>query len=254
MIIANGRIKKIVEIVLEGINNLCLQNVIIILSPLTVEKGSEDFLLDVFPLWLEYYQYKKLLNNPIKIVVIGAESEYENFPYYLTAWEDENIWFRVEKMLNLETIDYSIIPGNCSGKQAISVFFQGHGEGNIRGVMSNLTHYINNGILYLQESNDLKETEENFFEPARLELEKFKKRLQKYDPIFHYLPWKQEISSINQMIKEVDQFLKDPANFPGRLEALQERVISSFKGISHLMKIHKISESKRQQEIESVGK
>ncbi len=254
MIVSDERKKFFFEYALKSLSIPSLQHVIVIFSPIEAEKAGDEILLDVFPLWLEYYNHQNLLNNPIKIVIIGADSEYENLPYYLTPWEGENIWFRVEKMLNLETIDYSIIPGNCSGKQAISVFFQGHGEGNIRGVMSNLTHYINNGILYLQESNDLKETEENFFEPARLELEKFKKRLRKYEPIFHYLPWKQEISSINQMIKEVDQFLKDPANFPGRLEDLQELVISSFKGISNLMKIHKISESKKQQEIESVGK
>jgi hypothetical protein len=243
MIVADDRTKKNIEIVLPHLDNLSLENVIIILSPIAVKKDGTELLLDVFPLWLEYYRHKNLLNHPIKIVVIGAESEYENLPYYIIAWEEENIWHRFEKIVKLDTIDYTDIPGDCSGKQAVSIFFQGHGEGNIRGVMSNITHYVNNGILHLQESNDPEETKENFFDPARLEMEKFKKRLRKYEPMFHYLPWQKEISIINQMVKDVEQFLENPLQFPGSREELQRLVISSFKGISNLMKIHGISET-----------
>jgi hypothetical protein len=245
MIVANRKAKKIVQEALGDIGNIDIKKITIILSPIIAIKGNAEIFLNVFPLWLEYYQYSDLLNNPWKIIVIGAEWEYKNLPYYLVPCQKENIWNRLKQLIESEKIDYSEIPGESSGKNAVSVFFHGHGEENIRGVMSRITHYVNNGILHWQEGNGLTETEESFFKHARTELEKLKKRLQKYEQMFQYLPWEKEITELNHMIKSVELFLKAPTEFTGSFEELKKLIISSFKNISTLMRIHKISETRK---------
>jgi hypothetical protein len=244
MIVADIETVEIINDALEALQIPTDREIITILSPVNIEKDSGEVFLDVFALWLEYYRHKNMLNNPIKIIVIGARGEYEDLSYYLGAFEKENIWIRFERLLKQGFIDYSTIPVDSSGKRAISVFFHGHGDKNIRGVMSSLTHFVNNGIVHFKQSGDQEETQESFFEPAKTVLENFKNRLRKYEPIFSYLPWEQEISTVNRMVKAVEQFLKDPFDFSGDYHELQQLVLSAFKGISNLMKIHGISETR----------
>lgn len=251
MIIANRKVKKIVLEALDDLENINLENITVILSPIAAIKSYTEILLDVFPLWLEYYQYNDLLNNPWKIIVIGAEWEYKDLPYYLVPCQKENIWNRLKQLIESKKIDYTEIPGESSGKNAVSVFFHGHGEKNIRGVMSRITHYVNNGILHWQEGNGLTETEQSFFKHARTELDKLKKRLQKYEPMFQYLPWEKEITELNHMIKIAELFLKAPLEFTGSFEELKKMILSSFKNISTLMRIHKISETKKRPQIDT---
>ena len=78
MIIADDRTKKNIEMVLEVFDNLCLENVIIILSPVTVEKAGTELFLDVFPLWLEYYRDKNLFKLHCLLYLLYLDRGYYN--------------------------------------------------------------------------------------------------------------------------------------------------------------------------------
>jgi hypothetical protein len=244
MIVADSKAKEIIEEALETLNLTLPRDTIIIFSPISVREDGEELLLDVFPLWLGYYRHKNLLNNPVKIVVIGCWEEYEHLPYYLSTFNNENIWQRLDKVLMSNTIEYSTIPVESTGKSAVSVFFHGHGKKSVRGVVSRITHYVNVGISHFLSSNDMEETEQNFFKPGEIELEEFKRRLQKYRDIFQFLPWQEELALLDQMINEVGKFLGNPLSFSGHYEKIQQLVLSSYKSVSNLIKVHGISEAK----------
>jgi hypothetical protein len=215
-------------------------NVIFIQSPIRTKKANSDLLIEIFPLWVEYYKYCEWLNHPWKIVVIGGGFEFKSLPYYVTLCQEENLWVRAEKLLKKEIIDYSNIPEICSGKSQISIFFHGHGEENIKGLLGKVTDYIRNGIQMLREGDSIEEVKEIFFKPTAVHLEQLQTRLKKYRPLLEYLPWEQEIGRLKQMITALEDFLKQPEEQKVPYDEIVKQVNLAYESISLLMKIHKI--------------
>jgi len=234
----NGFIDAI-ETILKELIDFDTKNTIFIQSPLIAEN-----LCDIFPLWLEYYRYHGWLNKPWKIIVIGVESQYESLPYYVQPCQKQNLWDRVEQLLQSEAIDYSHIPDTCSGKAQVSVFFHGHGEMNIKGILSRIFDFIRTGIYMIQEGEDFQQLEEIYFKPAVEYLGQLKERLKKYKPLLDYLPWDQEMVQTDQMISLVDRFLKDPLGKDMTHSEILSEMGKTLDSFSQLMEIHGIEESR----------
>jgi hypothetical protein len=243
-IVADKSMEQAIREVLEDAGILEIKNTIIIQSPILIQqqkkKRWDETLVEVFPLWLEYYNHHRKFNNPWKIIVVGIESQYQDLPYYVTPVQNEQILGGIEKLLKTDTIDYSQIPGTCSGKDYISVFFHGHGEENIKGLLGKITDYLRNGILMIREGAALEEVKEIFFTPAAEHLEQLLTRLKKYQPLLEYLPWEEEIRQLKQMITLLEDFLIQPGEQKASYDEIVEQVNLAYESISLLMKIHKI--------------
>jgi hypothetical protein len=244
LVVAGKDMEQAIRDGLEDAGILEIKNTIIIQSPLFIQDQKEnrwhDTLVEVFPLWLEYYDYHGKLNNPWKVIVFGIESQYRDLPYYVTPFHEEMILGGIEKLLKTQAIDYSQIPGACSGKDYISVFFHGHGEENIKGLLGKITDYIRNGILMIQEGEEIEEVKEIFFNHAAAHLEQLQSRLKKYRPLLEYLPWEQEIEQLDKMIAALETWLKQPNESVMTYDEILNQVKMAFESISQLMKIHKI--------------
>ncbi|MCX6579438.1 MAG: hypothetical protein NT166_04580 [Candidatus Aminicenantes bacterium] len=248
LVIADKNMEQAIRDGLEDAGYLEIENAIIIQSPLFIQSQKEnrwhDTLVEVFPLWLEYYMHFGKLSNPWKIIVAGIETQYQDLPYYVTPFQEEMILGGIGKLLKTETIDYSQIPGTCSGKDYISAFFHGHGEENIKGLLGKITDYIRNGILMIREGAAIEEVKEIFFTHAAAHLEQLQSRLGKYRPLLEYLPWEQEIEQLDKMIITVESWLKQPNESVISHDEILNHVKMAFESISQLMKIHKIVEKK----------
>jgi hypothetical protein len=199
--------------------------------------------VELFPLWLEYYGARRWLNRPWKIIAIGAHWEYRELPYYVTPCLERNIWDRVEQLLRFDTINYSSIPEFCSGKEHISVFFHGHGERNIKGILGKIIDYVRNGIQMIRDGETIEELEKIFFAPASLHVMQLKNRLGRHQLLLNHLPWKQEITQLEQAVEVIGDFLKEPLKQGKPYDELLGQMDRCFDGISQLMKIHNICET-----------
>jgi hypothetical protein len=242
-IVADKNMMQALKYGLEDTVNQTIENTIIIQSPILILDDSEnrwnEKLVEVFPLWLEYYGHYEKLNRPWKIIVFGIESKYQDLPYYATPFQ-ENMLGGIELLLRTETIDYSRVPETCSGKDYISIFFHGHGEENIKGLLGKVTDYVRNGIQMLQEGDAIEEVKEIFFKPTAEHLEQLQIRLKKYQPLLEYLPWEQEIGRLKQMITALEDFLKQPEEQKVPYDEIVKQVNLAYESLSLLMKIHKI--------------
>lgn len=242
-IVADKNMMQALKYGLEDIVNYAIENTIIIQSPILIlddtQNSWNETLVEVFPLWIEYYDCIKQLNNPWKIIVFGIESKFQDFPYYTTPFQ-ENMLGGIEQLIRTESVDYSRVSGTCSGKDYISIFFHGHGEENIKGLLGKITDYIRNGILMLQEGAPLDEVKEIFFSHAGTHLQQMKSRLAKYQPLLEYLPWEKEIEQIDKMIAVLEPWLKQPNAATISHDEVLNQVNLAFESISQLMKIHKI--------------
>lgn len=225
-----------------------LDHTIFIQSPLCVKQEVmagqfDETVLEVFPPWIEYYKFRGWLNQPWKIIVIGMESEYLDLPYYASLYRENNLWDQVEKLLESKTIDYSMVPGDYIGKDQISVFFHGHGKENIRGILGKIIDYVRNSIRMFRAGEVAKdEIKEKMLEPAGQHLAQLQSRLRKYRLLLEYLPWEEEVIHLNQVIKAIEIFLKDPFGGKISLDEVETRISPAFDIFSRLENIHKISE------------
>ncbi len=218
------------------------EDVILVQSPLLVMKNGVESMLDVFPLWIQYLNNNNSLNNPFKIIVIGANWYNRQLPYFSSIFDKQNTWDDVIRLIKTTNINYADVPAGYIGKGLIDVFFHGHGEENIKGVLGKIADFVRNGIQILKEGENLNEIREIFFEPARKHLEKFKERIQRYRPILQYLPWEKEIRTLDQMTKTVETFIGNPAAFKGEFDEAVLQINFAVNTITGLMKIHKIKE------------
>ena len=239
MVIANRDIKNIIEDSLNEFAILDTKNLVVVQSPLLLVRNGEDILIDVFPLWIDYYNS---LNTPFKIIVIGINWTYLRLPYFLCISDKENTWDGVERLLKTDNIDYTNVPDKYFGKEVLDVFFHGHGEENVKGVLGKTADFVRNGIQMLKEGENINEIRQIFFEPARKHLEKFKERIQRYRPLLQYLPWEKEIRTLDQMTKSVDTFIGNPVTFKGKFDEIIMEINIAVNTITGLMRIHKIKE------------
>lgn len=239
MVIANRGIKNVIEDSLNEFAILDTRNLVVVQSPLLLVRNGEDILIDVFPLWIEYYNS---LSNPFKIIVIGINWTYRHLPYFLCISDRENTWDAVERLIKTNNIDYANVPEKYFGKGILDVFFHGHGEENVKGVLGKIADFVRNGIQMLKEGENLNEIREIFFEPARKHLEKFKERIQKYRPLLQYLPWEKEIIELEQMTKTVETFIGNPVAFNLKFDETVMQINIAVSTITELMRIHKIKE------------
>jgi hypothetical protein len=225
-----------------------VDHTIFIQSPLWVKqevRGDEcdETVLEVFPPWIEYYKERKWLNQPWKIIVIGMESKYRDLPYYASLYRENNLWDQVEKLLEAQVIDYSRVPGDYIGKDQISVFFHGHGKENIRGILGKIIDYVRNSVRMFREGEAAKdEIKEKMLGPAGQHLAQLQSRLRKYRSLLEYLPWEEEVIHLNQAIKGIEIFLKDPFGARISPDEIETRISPVFDSLSRLENIHKISE------------
>ena len=248
-IVGDESVQKSIETAVEEFKKPSLvDHTIFIQSPLCVKqeaRGDEcdETVIEVFPPWIEYYKFRGWLNQPWKIIVIGMESKYWDLPYYASLSRENNLWDQVEKLLEAQAIDYSLVPGDYIGKDQIAVFFHGHGKENIKGILGKILDYVRNSIRMFREGEAAKdEIKEKMLEPAAQHLAQLQSRLRKYRPLLECLPWEEEVIHLNEAIKGIEIFLRDP--FGGKIspDEVETRISPVFDSLSRLENIHKISE------------
>jgi hypothetical protein len=241
MVIANPSMDDLIKATLDDSGAILSEDVILVQSPLLVMKNEVESMLDVFPLWIQYLNHNNSLNNPFKIIVIGANWYNRQFPYFSSIFDKQNTWDGVMRLIKKTNINYTDVPAGYIGKGLIDVFFHGHGEENIRGILGKISDFVRNGIQMLKEGDRLDEVKEIFFLPAKSYLEKLGQRIRRFRLISQYLPWKKEMENLDQMMSTIGQFIADPAALKDSYHTVIIPIDTAVNDISRLMTIHKIT-------------